>query len=53
MVVEAGFLVGGEVTVCTLVFLPRQNILVMILGVALQETSRLELLATEHAWINC
>lgn len=39
MVVEAGFLVGGEITVCTLILLPRQNILVMILGVALQETS--------------
>lgn len=39
MVVEAGFLVGGEVTVCTLILLPRQNILVMILGVTLQETS--------------
>ena len=39
VVVEAGFLVGGEVTVCTLVLLPGQNILVMILGVAFQETS--------------
>lgn len=39
VVVEAGFLVGGEVTVCTLVLFPRQNILVVILGVAFQETS--------------
>lgn len=35
MVVEADFFVGSEVTVCTLVLLPRQDILVMILGVAL------------------
>lgn len=39
MVVEAGFLVGGEVTVCTLVLFPRQNFLVVILGVAFQEAS--------------
>lgn len=37
VVVEAGLLVGGEVTVRALILLPRQNILVMILGVALQE----------------
>lgn len=39
VVVEAGFLVGGEVTVCTLVLFPGQNILVMILGVTFQEPS--------------
>lgn len=39
VVVEAGLLVGGEVTVCALILLPRQNILVVILGVALQESS--------------
>lgn len=39
VVVEAGFLVGGEITVCTLVLFSGQNILVMILGVAFQETS--------------
>lgn len=39
VVVEAGFLVGGEVAVCTLVLLPCENILVMILGVAFQEAS--------------
>lgn len=39
VVVEAGFLVGGEVAVCALVLFPSQNILVMILGVALQEAS--------------
>lgn len=39
VVVEAGFLVGGEVTVRTLVLFPRQNILVMVLGVAFQEAS--------------
>ena len=39
VVVQAGFLVGGEVTVCTLVLFPCQNVLMMILGVAFQETS--------------
>lgn len=38
VVVEAGFLVSGEVTVCTLVLFPRQNLLVVILGVAFKET---------------
>lgn len=52
VVVEAGLLVGGEVTVCALILLPRQNILVMILGVALQEASGLELFAAEHAGVN-
>lgn len=53
VVVEAGLLVGGEVTVCTLVLFPRQDILVIILGVAFQETSRFELFSTKHAGVNC
>lgn len=51
MVVEAGFLVGGELTVCALILLSCQNILVMILGVTLQETSRFELFPTKHAGV--
>lgn len=53
VVVEADFLVGGEVTVCTLVLLLAYGVLVMVLGVTLQETSRFKLLATQHAWIHC
>lgn len=39
VVVEAGFLVSGEVAVRTLVLFPGQNLLVVILGVAFQEAS--------------
>lgn len=39
VVMEAGLLVGGEITVCALVLLPRQDVLVMVLGVSLEETS--------------
>lgn len=39
VIVEAGFLVGGEITVCTLVLFLAYDFLVMVLGVALQETS--------------
>lgn len=53
VIVEAGFLVGGEVTVCTLVLLLVYDILVMVLGVALQKTSRFEFLSAQHAWIHC
>lgn len=35
VIVEAGFLVGGEVTVCTLVLFAGQNVLVVILSVSL------------------
>lgn len=52
MIVKAGFLVGGEVTVCTLVLLLVYDILVMVLGVTLQETSRFKFLSTQHAWIH-
>ena len=53
VVMKAGLLVGGEVTVRALVLFPGQDILVVVFGVALQEASRLELLATEHAGIYC
>lgn len=53
VIVEAGFLVGGEVTVCTLVLLLVYDILVVVLGVALQETSRFEFLSAQHARIHC
>lgn len=52
VVVQAGLLVGGEVTVGALVLLPGQNVLVMILCVAFEETSRLEFLPTKHAWVD-
>lgn len=53
VIVETDFLVGGEVTVCTLVLLLAYDILVMVLGVALQETSRFKFLSTQHARIHC
>lgn len=53
VVVEAGLLVGGEVAICALVLFPSQDILVMILSMAFEEASRLELFATEHAGVNC
>lgn len=52
VVVEAGFLVGGELTVCALVLFSGQNLLVMILCVPLQESARFELFATKHAGIH-
>jgi hypothetical protein len=52
VVMKAGLLVGGEVTVSALVLFPGQDILVVVFGVALQEASRLELLATEHAGVH-
>lgn len=52
VIVKAGFLVGGEVTVCTLVLFPGQDILVVILSVPLKKTSRLELFTTKHARVN-
>lgn len=52
VVVQAGLLVGGVVAVRALVLFPRQDVLVVVLGVALEETSRLELLATQHAGVD-
>lgn len=52
VVVQAGLLVGGVVAVRALVLFPRQDVLVVVLGVALEETSRLELLAAQHAGVD-
>lgn len=52
VIVEAGFFVGGEVTVCALVLLPGQDILVVVLSVAFEEASRLELFAAKHAGVH-
>lgn len=51
--VEAGFLVGGEVTVGALVLLTAQNILVVVPSVTLQEAARFKLLPTQDAGIDC
>lgn len=52
VVVEIGFLVSGEIAVRTLVFLSVYDILMVILGVALEETTRLELLPTQHTRVH-
>lgn len=39
VVVETDFFVSGKVTVCALVFLSVDDILVVVLGVALEETT--------------
>lgn len=52
VIVEAGFLVGGEVAVCTLVLLLVHDILMMVFGVTLQETPRFKFLSAQHAWIH-
>ncbi len=46
VVVETGFFVSGEITVRALVFLSVYDILMVVLGVALEESTRLELLPT-------
>lgn len=53
MVVEIDFFVSGEITVRALVFLSVYDILMVILGVALEETTRLELLPTQHTRVHC
>lgn len=53
VIVEAGFLVGGEVAVCALVLFLVYDFLVMVLGVTLQETTRFKFFSTQHAWIHC
>lgn len=52
VVVQAGLLVSGVVAVRALVLLPRQDVLVVVLGMTLEETSRLELLAAQHAGVD-
>lgn len=51
MVVEARLLIGGELAVGALVLLPGQHFLMVVLGVAFEEASGLELLAAEHAGV--
>lgn len=52
VVVQTGFLVGGEVAVGALVLLAGQHVLVVVARVPLQEATGLEFLATEHAGID-
>lgn len=52
VIVEIDFFVSGEIAVRALVFLSVYDILMVILGVAFEETTRLELLPTQHTRVH-